>query len=374
MNVVDHFKEMFDRLRVFSDEDLLCNIKLKSENVVFPAHKALLAAASDYFKILFTSEMEEKSQDVIEIRDVSAVALKLSIEYIYSGEVVISFENLKEILHSACLFQIWRLKEICVVFMKSNISAENCLGFHKLAQVYDCNEFAKKSKWFVDCNIKNILEDSEEFTSVDVEWVKEFLALENETLSDEVTLFQAVVKWIEFDVESRSTYVCELISMVRLPVMTKYYLCSNVLRNPWVSDCAVCYEYCVESMNFQMIKKSVKLNKQQMTKRGTEMIIFNQNKLSVYAYNLSSDNFTSKYSIENRVGSSILCCSLCFIDNKLFAIGGQNTSSVFSYNMDTLGWFKRAPLPKCLSDTSKVNGYAVISSGGFIYAMGGYSH
>jgi len=55
----------------------------------------VLAACSDYFYAMFTNEMKEMRQEVIELRDesVSSETLKQLIDYIYSGYLHKNREN-----------------------------------------------------------------------------------------------------------------------------------------------------------------------------------------------------------------------------------------------------------------------------------------
>ena len=59
---------------------LICN------GVEVPAHKVVLAAASDYFDAMFTRGMLEADMDRVEIQGLDHAALKILVEYCYSGK------------------------------------------------------------------------------------------------------------------------------------------------------------------------------------------------------------------------------------------------------------------------------------------------
>uniref|UniRef100_A0A674CMF9 Zinc finger and BTB domain containing 24 n=1 Tax=Salmo trutta TaxID=8032 RepID=A0A674CMF9_SALTR len=71
----------FDKLR---KRELLCDITLIVEDVHFKAHKALLAASSDYFSLMFTAE-EQISQSTYRLDGMAAETFGAVLEFIYSG-------------------------------------------------------------------------------------------------------------------------------------------------------------------------------------------------------------------------------------------------------------------------------------------------
>ncbi len=65
---------------MFTDVTLICG------GVEFPAHKLLLSAASDYFSAMFTSGMVEAERDRVEIHGMEPGALKVLVDYCYTGK------------------------------------------------------------------------------------------------------------------------------------------------------------------------------------------------------------------------------------------------------------------------------------------------
>ena len=63
-------------------------MRLKVGKDVFPAHRNVLAANSDYFYAMFTGGMRELNQEVIELKDenISGDTLKIILDSIYNGE------------------------------------------------------------------------------------------------------------------------------------------------------------------------------------------------------------------------------------------------------------------------------------------------
>ncbi|XP_039248290.2 uncharacterized protein LOC120326123 [Styela clava] len=96
-------------------QGLLCDITLGAEGRVFKAHKSVLAASSDFFYTLFASEEIEKTPlSHIELQGITAKALSLVLDYIYTSVLPMgSLASIKEIVTAAKRLQIHSLIIIC---------------------------------------------------------------------------------------------------------------------------------------------------------------------------------------------------------------------------------------------------------------------
>ena len=52
-------------------DGILTDVLLKADKTVFPAHRMVFAACSEYFYAMLTNGMKEANQKVIELRDES---------------------------------------------------------------------------------------------------------------------------------------------------------------------------------------------------------------------------------------------------------------------------------------------------------------
>ena len=55
-----HAKSILNAMNSLRKSNTLCDITLRVENADFPAHRIVLAACSDYFCAMFTSEVKPK--------------------------------------------------------------------------------------------------------------------------------------------------------------------------------------------------------------------------------------------------------------------------------------------------------------------------
>ncbi|XP_039992856.1 zinc finger and BTB domain-containing protein 24 isoform X2 [Xiphias gladius] len=92
----------FDKLR---KRDLLCDVTFVVEDVHFKAHKALLAASSEYFSLMFTSE-DHISQSTYKLGGMAAKMFSAVLEFIYSAQVSLEESATEQLLATAHLMEV----------------------------------------------------------------------------------------------------------------------------------------------------------------------------------------------------------------------------------------------------------------------------
>ncbi|KAF4084178.1 hypothetical protein AMELA_G00125620 [Ameiurus melas] len=101
----DTILHKFDMLR---KREMLCDITLIVEDVHFKAHKALLAASSEYFSLMFTAE-DQACQTVYRLDGMAAKTFASVLEFIYSANVSVEENSTEQLLDVAHLLEISEL-------------------------------------------------------------------------------------------------------------------------------------------------------------------------------------------------------------------------------------------------------------------------
>ena len=114
---------LLSKFAQFREREEFIDVRLKVGEVVFPAHRNFLAANSDYFYALFTDGMKETNQEVIELKneDVSADALRIVLDSIYSGDMLIRKENVFEVLATANHLQVTSVVQQCCDYLDKEL-------------------------------------------------------------------------------------------------------------------------------------------------------------------------------------------------------------------------------------------------------------
>lgn len=191
----------------------LCDIELVVDEVRIPAHKSVLCACSPYFKAMFSSGYTESNQGSVVIREVSASALELLVQYFYTSEVFITTGNVQELLSASCMFQVTALKEACCEFMRRHLGVGNCLGVRAVADLHSCAQLRKIADDFAKKNFSTVIE-SEEFLKLEVEHLVELFAADDLGASSEEKVYEAVMIWIQHDPLNREEYLVQLLEKV----------------------------------------------------------------------------------------------------------------------------------------------------------------
>ncbi|XP_052009629.1 zinc finger and BTB domain-containing protein 24 [Xyrauchen texanus] len=116
----------FDKLR---KREMLCDITLIVEDVHFKAHKALLAASSEYFSLMFTAE-DQVSQTVYILEGLAAKTFEAVLEFIYSANVSVEESSSEQLLEMARFLEIQDLVKAHEDLQnsRSNATVDNVLS------------------------------------------------------------------------------------------------------------------------------------------------------------------------------------------------------------------------------------------------------
>jgi len=111
---------------------------------VIPAHKFVLSISSPVFFDMFYSELAETG-DSIEISDCEYKSVLEVFRYMYSDEVNLCGNTVKEILYLSKEYMLPSLTEKCIQYLQDNLDASNVFSilpsvkiFEEMNLVYDC--------------------------------------------------------------------------------------------------------------------------------------------------------------------------------------------------------------------------------------------
>lgn len=89
---INHAECSLRKMEIYLMRRELCDVTLIAESRRIPAHRLVLAAASDYFAAMFTNDLREATQEEVVLKDVDPDALWDLVHYCYTGKL----------LHSSC--------------------------------------------------------------------------------------------------------------------------------------------------------------------------------------------------------------------------------------------------------------------------------
>ncbi|GBO24480.1 TD and POZ domain-containing protein 4 [Araneus ventricosus] len=170
-------------LKSLYTDQILCDVKLRTQMETFPAHRNILSARSPVFRTMFTSDMREKTSQFVDIPDVDADILRYMLQYVYTESLEgLHYQSAYQLYVAADMYQILDLRNKCSVFLRGELSRFNACDVLVLADVYQDKDLKTDVQNFIVKEGKNI------FTSD--EWKD--LIKENIQLAADTMLFKCV--------------------------------------------------------------------------------------------------------------------------------------------------------------------------------------
>lgn len=155
LKLIKNLKTLYDKETTFyTDVTLNC----VEDGSHFDCHRIILAASSEYFLNLF----KWSAIAVVNVHnEMSGEVLKTVINYIYSGIIDLTTENMYEILRAANYFSLQELIEDCVEYLLNNITESNCVDILHLAYELDLKDMFSESLPYVALIFTCLMNDTE---------------------------------------------------------------------------------------------------------------------------------------------------------------------------------------------------------------------
>ena len=248
MTCKDFKDELLDKLNELRETNVLCDTTIRAKGQDFAAHKCVLSAASAYFRALFTSQMKETKNNMVELHEAKSTTVSDVLQFIYTGEVSIDSSNVQDLAMIADYLIIPSLKTKASLFLQGSMNASNCLALESFACQYNCKSLQQAAVTF-KCENFVAVTKSEDFRTCGVEKVKEMICMDEINVSEEDEVYEAVISWIKHDLPSRECLLPELLKCVRLFSVSKYSL-RRILDEELVSKNLACTRLIINALDF----------------------------------------------------------------------------------------------------------------------------
>ncbi len=210
---------LLSKLNTFQKDTLLCDGIITIAGKQFSIHKVILSAASPYFRTLFCNGMVETFSLDVELQGVSSECFAILLEYIYTGNIIVTSTNVEQLVEAGRLFQLDDVVEYCCDFLISELCVENSLGILSFAQLHSCVGLSTTVLNYIHRRFEEVCK-TEEFLQLDWSTLLSFLKSDSIKISSEGDVFIAVLKWITYDTENRHGYIQQFLNHVKLPLVS----------------------------------------------------------------------------------------------------------------------------------------------------------
>ena len=221
--MVAHSEILLSKCAQFRDECQFIDVRLKVREDIFPAHRIVLAANSDYFHAMFTAEMKESNQEVIELKDesISSAVVKIVMDSIYTGELNVNEENVFEVLAAADHLQVTTVVQQCCDFLKREfiqlrLDLPNYCLLYTVADRHGLRDLQEAAEKKMASMFKDICESKEFLTHIGGDQLFSLLSRDDLSSPSETFVFKSVMQWIKHKEEERMAVAAKVIGAVRL--------------------------------------------------------------------------------------------------------------------------------------------------------------
>ena len=227
------------------------DVTIEAGDQLIAANRLILSCCSRFFKAMFDLEMKEKYQNPVQIHEVDGAAVKSVIDFMYSGEVKITSENVMELIAASDYLQVAEVKRFCFEFLESILSSDNWFVVLGAAKLYESEYLLRHVYEYVSNNFDGMVQ-TDEFKTLPKNDLVSLISKINRNQTNEESIFNGIVTWCRYDEEARKEEFPMLFEdLINLDLISAEYLEDIVLKEEMVSGSIHClkrmtYNFCQE--------------------------------------------------------------------------------------------------------------------------------
>lgn len=254
-SIEEHAVRILENLNMLRAKSDLCDVAIVCGGRSIRAHRVVLSAFSGYFRAMFNSGMKEKDMSKIALTNVNPDALAALVDFAYTSKLDINEENVQAITEAAAILQLPQVVEACSNVMTQLLTPGNCLGICDFAHGHGCVDLKRTAEQFVmDCFVD--VSQGDEFCLLPSDEVTSLLSSDILNVTSEEQVFEAMLRWVQFDLTNRSQHVSKLLKCVRLAHIDPVYLMDKVCKNDLFTKDTESREILFNMLGYHAVKKS----------------------------------------------------------------------------------------------------------------------
>ncbi|XP_069113518.1 kelch-like protein 26 [Argopecten irradians] len=373
MTAKNHLGKLAENLKDMREKEILCDYYLKAGSTTLPVHKVVMAASSDYFLTMLTTNMRESRESEVNLKGVTACALTVIVEFAYTGILKLNMENVEEVLAGATHLQVNDAVKLCSRYIETSITPKNCVDVLNLAELFSLETTTRIAKKFILENFENVAQ-SEQYQLLTLMQLAEMLQANSLKVNSEYNLFELVLRWVNHMPETREAFVPELMKYVRLPLLSGEELVDKVSRVDIMKKNKNCLDLLTEAKDYHILIGKQPLNQTARTQvRSDSKSLVMCYGLCLEGYPINDSHRLTRVLLKDPIAPLYNPC-VTVIDNFLYVCGGKYdnqasneiaTARCFRYDPRFDTWYELASMIEPRRD------FALVGLEGHIYAIGG---
>ena len=139
--------------------------------------------------------------------------------------------------------------------MKSHLHPSNCIGIRQFAEQHGRQDLVHKVDQYIRDNFIDVVQ-SDEYSSMTASYLTELVASPDVNVTNECEVYEAIMKWVRYDVTLRRSHLTDLIGHVKLPLIDAKYL-NEIAQDELIKTNLKCRDYLDEAKNFQLAEAQI---------------------------------------------------------------------------------------------------------------------
>ncbi|KAM4559421.1 kelch-like protein 6 [Odontesthes bonariensis] len=234
----------------------LTDVTLCVQGHSFHCHRAILAAASQYFRAMFCSGLKESHEECVEIKGVDSGTMRSLLEYTYTSRALLTHSNVQGILEAASQFQFLRVVDACASFLSKSMQLESCIGILNLADSHALPALRTVAQDYITSKFSQVVQQ-QDFLELPAESLETILKRDDLDVKFEEYVFEALMSWLRARRDERNPLLVRLLSHVRLPLLEPAYFVEKVETDELIRGCSEAFPLLQEARTYHLSGREV---------------------------------------------------------------------------------------------------------------------
>ncbi|KAJ8390418.1 hypothetical protein AAFF_G00108120 [Aldrovandia affinis] len=329
--------------------------------------------------------MNEVNKEEVEIRGLEAEVFQTLLEFIYTGMIDVTVDNVQELIVAADMLQLNEVVTICCEFLKAQMDPANCVGIYQFLEQIACMDMLEFTENYIYVHFLEVCV-AEEFVGLSKDQLVKLLRSEELRIEDEYQVFTVAMDWVLQDVVKRKKHIVEVLDPVRFPLLSPQRLFKYI---EGISDFSLRVALQTLLKEYTEVSKCPKENKilNMLQPAKTRP----RRKARKYLYAIGGytrlqggrwsdsralscverfDSFSQYWTTVSSLHQARSGLGVAVLEGMIYVVGGEKDSMIFDcterYDPVTKQWAAVASLnfPRC--------GVGVCPCHGALYALGGW--
>uniref|UniRef100_X2B7Z4 BACK domain-containing protein n=1 Tax=Capitella teleta TaxID=283909 RepID=X2B7Z4_CAPTE len=160
------------------------------------------------------------------------------VKFFYTGDIKLTAENIKAIVAGSEFLCCKHLKAYCEEFLMGNVGLSNCIDYYQLGKIFNLKVLIKTAFDFILSKFREFREISN-FDKLTEDELAEVVSCDRLNAENEDVVFEAVVHWVNADLDVREEVFPRIAPLIRFPFCTQTMLTDKICCSSLVlkSEC-----------------------------------------------------------------------------------------------------------------------------------------